>query len=516
MAQLQSLRYVSGSLLEGLRACGWFESVELEPSGTGCGARVVVSEVEGVEAGMMVVGFDAGVRRVRSWRDGDRPVLRVTEEAVTGLVLGRVLPAGAAAPRSSAPLEDVVERSRSRDGDWVSVAGDAGISRRLRALDAAPRRSKRIRAAQEDAVAVESETVEILDSGDEEGPGPGPGPGPGSAETQKTQKKQRTQKRQGGAPDYSGLVHGLVEVRPWASRGERFRVRGMLKAVRRARRGSPAVAEVQLGWGRGYFPCVAGGAALCELGSGKAVAFHPAKGVAGALAVTSADLVRLERDMYLNDTLVELWLRLAMERGGERYRAAAHVLSPFFYDDLQQTLAAGLDMGAGARVDAGSDAFRAEAAAFASLRKWHRGVDLLGKELLLLPICQGFHWALAIVLAPGTAAEARGLQHRIAQLEAELKFCRAKSRALHVVDVPAEPKGRGGGRARAARGTAAAAARRRRRGRASPPARRKRRRRRRRQSRRTRRARGTWRSSRARSPRAARRRGSAASARTAT
>lgn len=93
------------------------------------------------------------------------------------------------------------------------------------------------------------------------------------------------------------------------------------------------------------------------------------------------DLDRLQPDEFLNDSIVEFYLRYNYDSLPETTRSSAHVFNTFFYQRLTQK--------------------RDKEANYEAVRKWtskSKGVDLFSKKFVVIPINENLHWYLAVVV----------------------------------------------------------------------------------------------------------------------
>ncbi|XP_061430657.1 sentrin-specific protease 6-like isoform X2 [Lethenteron reissneri] len=116
----------------------------------------------------------------------------------------------------------------------------------------------------------------------------------------------------------------------------------------------------------------------------------PAK---GAISVTSEDLSCLNPGEFLNDVIIDFYLKyLVMEKLAKADSEKIHIFSSFFYKRLNQR-----------------DKSRSEEAAGLTLpqrrhrrvRTWTRHVDIFAKDFVFVPINETSHWFLAIICFPG-------------------------------------------------------------------------------------------------------------------
>ncbi|CAN0300270.1 unnamed protein product [Lampetra fluviatilis] len=116
----------------------------------------------------------------------------------------------------------------------------------------------------------------------------------------------------------------------------------------------------------------------------------PAK---GAISVTSEDLSCLNPGEFLNDVIIDFYLKyLVMEKLAKADSEKIHIFSSFFYKRLNQR-----------------DKSHSEEAAGLTLpqrrhrrvRTWTRHVDIFAKDFVFVPINETSHWFLAIICFPG-------------------------------------------------------------------------------------------------------------------
>lgn len=125
--------------------------------------------------------------------------------------------------------------------------------------------------------------------------------------------------------------------------------------------------------------------------------------------ITAHDLLRLRPLTYLNDSIMNFYLKHLKKRYDESRCDAAeitegrewddldgkgcHVFPSFTYTRIKNILA---QIGAGAR-----DSKVNRERMWKDIKTWHRGEDLFKKRLLLFPINERLHWTILVVVNPG-------------------------------------------------------------------------------------------------------------------
>ncbi|ORX68588.1 cysteine proteinase [Linderina pennispora] len=119
-----------------------------------------------------------------------------------------------------------------------------------------------------------------------------------------------------------------------------------------------------------------------------------------ATSVMGSDISRLYRGEFLNDTIMEFYMRYISEdirRNNPVLHSECFFFNTFFFKKLssQRSRAA-----AGSVVRENNPV----AALHGQLKRWIGSVDLLAKKYIFVPINENLHWYLAIITNPGPAA----------------------------------------------------------------------------------------------------------------
>ncbi|XP_061642698.1 sentrin-specific protease 7-like isoform X2 [Phyllopteryx taeniolatus] len=121
---------------------------------------------------------------------------------------------------------------------------------------------------------------------------------------------------------------------------------------------------------------------------------YPAAPSRGRITVTKEDLACLESGQFLNDVIIDFYLKfLLLEGGGRAVAERSHIFSSFFFKHLS------------------SRQISSEGAAVAPdqymrhqrVKTWTRHVDIFTKDFLFVPINKEAHWFLAVICFPGQA-----------------------------------------------------------------------------------------------------------------
>mmetsp|Transcript_19898 Transcript_19898/g.60361 ORF Transcript_19898/g.60361 Transcript_19898/m.60361 type:complete len:1122 (+) Transcript_19898:164-3529(+) len=127
-----------------------------------------------------------------------------------------------------------------------------------------------------------------------------------------------------------------------------------------------------------------------------------------AITLTKEELWRLSHNEFLNDSLVDFYLKFIqdrMKRDAPDVLEKCHFFNSFFYKRLLQTM--------GKKPGGGNGNDRREA--YKLVRRWTK-TDLFSKEYIFVPINESLHWSLVIICRPGEYVEKRMLSQEAVSL----------------------------------------------------------------------------------------------------
>ncbi|CAL8266445.1 unnamed protein product [Lota lota] len=113
----------------------------------------------------------------------------------------------------------------------------------------------------------------------------------------------------------------------------------------------------------------------------------------GGITVTMEDLQCLDSGQYLNDVIIDFYLKYLLDKAPAAVAERSHIFSSFFYKQLTR------------RDNASEDS--SSATVSQSLRRhqrvktWTRHVDIFQKDFLFVPVNQEAHWYLVVICFPG-------------------------------------------------------------------------------------------------------------------
>ncbi|KAI4896198.1 hypothetical protein NFI96_026422 [Prochilodus magdalenae] len=112
----------------------------------------------------------------------------------------------------------------------------------------------------------------------------------------------------------------------------------------------------------------------------------------GAITVTTEDLECLDSGEFLNDVIIDFYLKyLLVQKAPRSSVKRSHVFSSFFYKQLTRRDNANED----------STSTPAQLRRHQRVRTWTRHVDIFEKDFLFVPVNQEAHWYLVVVCFPG-------------------------------------------------------------------------------------------------------------------
>ncbi|KAK2819534.1 hypothetical protein Q7C36_021180 [Tachysurus vachellii] len=112
----------------------------------------------------------------------------------------------------------------------------------------------------------------------------------------------------------------------------------------------------------------------------------------GAITVTTEDLECLRDGEFLNDVIIDFYLKyLQLERADRDVAERSHIFSSFFYKQLTRKANSSEE-------EAGCTA---QYRRHGRVRTWTRNVDIFSKDYLFIPVNQEAHWYLVVICFPG-------------------------------------------------------------------------------------------------------------------
>lgn len=112
----------------------------------------------------------------------------------------------------------------------------------------------------------------------------------------------------------------------------------------------------------------------------------------GGITVTMEDLQCLDSGQYLNDVIIDFYLKYLLQNATESVAGRSHIFSSFFYKQLT-------------RRDNASEGSHSDSCQrqkrYQRVRTWTRHVDIFNKDFLFVPVNQEAHWYLVVICFPG-------------------------------------------------------------------------------------------------------------------
>ncbi|XP_057804969.1 probable ubiquitin-like-specific protease 2B [Salvia miltiorrhiza] len=115
------------------------------------------------------------------------------------------------------------------------------------------------------------------------------------------------------------------------------------------------------------------------------------KGDPDAVSISKRDVDLLLPDTFVNDTIIDFYIKYLKSRQNVDERTKFHFFNSFFFRKL-----ADMDKDP-------SSAFDGKAA-FQRVRKWTRKINLLEKDFILIPVNYNLHWSLIVICFFGEVA----------------------------------------------------------------------------------------------------------------
>ncbi|XP_073329719.1 uncharacterized protein [Pagrus major] len=112
----------------------------------------------------------------------------------------------------------------------------------------------------------------------------------------------------------------------------------------------------------------------------------------GGITVTMEDLQCLDSGQFLNDVIIDFYLKYLLHKASDAVTERSHIFSSFFYKQLT-------------RRDNASEGITKDACQrqrrHQRVKTWTRHVDIFKKDFLFVPVNQEAHWYLVVICFPG-------------------------------------------------------------------------------------------------------------------
>ncbi|NXK24891.1 SENP7 protease, partial [Arenaria interpres] len=128
-----------------------------------------------------------------------------------------------------------------------------------------------------------------------------------------------------------------------------------------------------------------------ETGAVKNLIVYPPPPAKGGLGVTREDLECLEYGEFLNDVIIDFYLKyLLLERAPKHLADRVHIFSSFFYKCLTRT----------EKNSEGDLKVSAAQRRHRRVRTWTRHINIFSKDYIFVPVNEESHWYMAVICFP--------------------------------------------------------------------------------------------------------------------
>ncbi|NXW65511.1 SENP7 protease, partial [Eurystomus gularis] len=128
-----------------------------------------------------------------------------------------------------------------------------------------------------------------------------------------------------------------------------------------------------------------------ETGAVKNLIVYPPPPAKGGLGVTREDLECLEYGEFLNDVIIDFYLKyLLLEKAPKHLADRTHIFSSFFYKCLTRT----------EKNSEGDPKVSAAQRRHRSVRTWTRHINIFSKDYIFVPVNEESHWYIAVICFP--------------------------------------------------------------------------------------------------------------------
>lgn len=112
------------------------------------------------------------------------------------------------------------------------------------------------------------------------------------------------------------------------------------------------------------------------------------KGDPDAVAISKRDIELLQPDTFINDTIIDFYIKYLKTKIPPNERHRFHFFNSFFFRKL-------------ADLDMDPESASEGRAAFLRVRKWTRKVNIFEKDYIFIPVNFNLHWSLLVICHPG-------------------------------------------------------------------------------------------------------------------
>ncbi|NWX27873.1 SENP7 protease, partial [Notiomystis cincta] len=128
-----------------------------------------------------------------------------------------------------------------------------------------------------------------------------------------------------------------------------------------------------------------------EMGAVKNLIVYPPPPARGGLGVTREDLECLEYGEFLNDVIIDFYLKyLLLEKAPKHVADRTHIFSSFFYKCLTRT----------EKNSEGDVKVSAAQRRHRRVRTWTRHINIFNKDYIFVPVNEESHWYIAVICFP--------------------------------------------------------------------------------------------------------------------
>ncbi|XP_077646471.1 sentrin-specific protease 7 [Lonchura striata] len=128
-----------------------------------------------------------------------------------------------------------------------------------------------------------------------------------------------------------------------------------------------------------------------EVGAVENLIVYPPPPAKGGLGVTREDLECLEYGEFLNDVIIDFYLKyLLLEKAPKHVADRTHIFSSFFYKCLTRT----------EKNSEGDVKVSAAQRRHRRVRTWTRHINIFNKDYIFVPVNEESHWYLAVICFP--------------------------------------------------------------------------------------------------------------------
>ncbi|KAL6607710.1 cysteine proteinase [Neocallimastix sp. 'constans'] len=141
-------------------------------------------------------------------------------------------------------------------------------------------------------------------------------------------------------------------------------------------------------------------------GKNEELLIYPFKGI-DSVIITTEDVERLKSNFFLNDSIIEFYLKYLYNHLPPTSKEKFHFINSFFFEQISRL----------------SKKEKTPKEIYQSIKKWTSKVDLFKKRYLMIPINKDYHWHMLVIFNPGALLNEKKIDNKRNKNEKNDSIC---------------------------------------------------------------------------------------------